>query len=46
MITLVIRGHKLDGHFLGTKPCPQEYIPLSIAAIVSHGFGLQPNPEY
>ena len=40
MITLVIQGHKLDGHLLGTKPCTPEYIPLSIATIVSHGFAL------
>ena len=42
MITLVIQGHKLDGHLLGTKPCTPEFIPLSIATIVSHGFGFEP----
>lgn len=42
MILPIIRGDKLDGHVLGSKPCPPEFLPRT-----TPGSTVKiPNPEF
>ncbi|KAI4297258.1 hypothetical protein L6164_037153 [Bauhinia variegata] len=38
MVLSLLRGHRLDGYILGTKPCPEPFI--------TNERGHQPNPAY
>ncbi|KAL2534506.1 Uncharacterized protein Adt_07857 [Abeliophyllum distichum] len=46
MILPIIRGHGLEGHILGTKLCPQEFIGTQVTGDAQGSIKMTPNPQY
>ncbi|KAL2493280.1 Chitin-binding type-1 domain-containing protein [Abeliophyllum distichum] len=46
MILPIIRGHNLEGHILGTKVCPPEFVGTQIIGEAGTNVEMIPNPQY
>ncbi|KAL2475606.1 Uncharacterized protein Adt_36342 [Abeliophyllum distichum] len=46
MILPIIRGHNLEGHILGTKMCPPEFVATQIIGEARTNVEMIPNPQY